>query len=276
MILHIFNDTGELGNRLVTLAHAIAFSLQARIPLNIWSFWRYEPHFVYGPNSWRYPWKVPSPEKEKGMIPVIRKWQSMNGERPSERPWGIMRRLGSALVIRLLSPNKWKDHCYWSSRADIYSFDNVSKHETKIRLLLSPKSSNQNRENFLDYPLNIGVHYRRGDYRDYRKGLYSLSEIDYFNAMQMVVSHFYEQKLHFHVFSNEKIPIFPHMPNASISYSRCPSFFIDDFNGLGKCSHIIGPPSTFSGMSAFLYDRPIWHFVAGDNVSFKKWLPTYY
>ena len=83
-------------------------------------------------------------------------------------------------------------------------------------------------------------------------------------------------KIHFNIIGNEKCPKFDDIQNTTISFSKNSGFFMDDFNSLGQNSLIIGPPSTFSGMAAFIYNKPIWHFSAGDDIEIKKWLPTYY
>jgi hypothetical protein len=275
-MIYLYNDSGELGNRLVTVAHAIAFSLEKKVQLNVWSFWRYEPHFTYGPKSWRFPWKTPTPETQKKLLFLAKNWQSLKGERPCEKPFGIIRRLGAALAKRISAPNSWKDHIYWSSEPNFHSFNNVNKHAEKIRLLLTPRGQKKAppKSNSV---LNVGVHYRRGDYRDYRAGVYFLSDSDYLSAMKLVADKFSKNsEIHFNIIGNEKCPRFDDIENTTISLSTNPGFFMDDFNSLGQNSLIIGPPSTFSGMAAFIYNKPIWHFSAGDDIEIKKWLPTYY
>lgn len=101
----------------------------------------------------------------------------------------------------------------------------------------------------------IGIHIRRGDYKDWRGGKYYYSVEQYAGFCRTIADLFAGQDVTFFLASNEDIDIslfeglkvFRH-PAPSATY---------DLYGLSQCDRIAGPPSSFSRFAAFIGGRPI-------------------
>lgn len=91
----------------------------------------------------------------------------------------------------------------------------------------------------------VGVHMRRGDYREYKGGQYYYTDSEYLSWMKSL---YREKDVVFVLFSNEKIDesvfekeleIF--VPNGSA---------VQDLCSMSMCDYIMGPPSTYSWWAA--------------------------
>ncbi len=91
----------------------------------------------------------------------------------------------------------------------------------------------------------IGVHIRRGDYRNFLNGKYYYDDDVYLNKMEWIMNskEYNGKKLVFILCSDEKINT-NHFNHFQISYK--PRDPIHDLYLLSSCDCIIGPPSTFS------------------------------
>lgn len=111
--------------------------------------------------------------------------------------------------------------------------------------------------------LNIGIHIRRGDYKDFFEGKYFYN-IDFYykfiNECYNLFSNYYKnKKFKFLICSNEKFDI--HDPkyfsllNPSIKEKDVIRFYEDDITdlyALASCDFIAGPPSTFTQWASFI------------------------
>lgn len=108
---------------------------------------------------------------------------------------------------------------------------------------------NQMRE---DNTLLIGVHMRRGDYRDWRGGEFFYTDQEWNSIFGNIVRipEFKEKHIKFLVFSNEKVQI----ENYSRKFDITPmnGNVAEDLTALSKCDCIIGPPSTYSWVANFI------------------------
>lgn len=103
------------------------------------------------------------------------------------------------------------------------------------------------------YDKIIGVHIRRGDYKDFFDGKYYYSFNDYLVIMLKLQSRF-KSNVCFFISSNEEIPeeVFQEVP-----YFNFDKDIMLDLYGLSYCDYIIGPPSTFSMWAAFYSGIPL-------------------
>ncbi|AOW20916.1 alpha-1,2-fucosyltransferase [Urechidicola croceus] len=113
--------------------------------------------------------------------------------------------------------------------------------------------------------LIIGVHIRRGDYKDYRGGKYYYSDLTIINFILQIINEFDKnKKLTFLLCSNEKINIkaYNDVPVFQINNAN----LIEDLYGLSKCDYIIGPPSTFSMWASFYGQKPLYFLKESTSV----------
>ncbi|WP_289108562.1 alpha-1,2-fucosyltransferase [uncultured Dubosiella sp.] len=101
----------------------------------------------------------------------------------------------------------------------------------------------------------IGVHIRRGDYRNWRNGEYFFDDEIYKWYIDQLVKCFPNKNLTVFIFSNEVV-------NKSFFLDNNYDLIIpngtaeEDFHLMTKMDYIIGPPSTFSGVASFLKNIP--------------------
>ena len=100
----------------------------------------------------------------------------------------------------------------------------------------------------------VGVHMRRGDFKDYADGRYYYS-LDQYGAMMRSVRDAHGGGVVFLVCSNEPVPAheWPDLDIETIPQSSS----IEDWYGLTRCDALFGPISTFSMWASFYGDVPI-------------------
>lgn len=104
-----------------------------------------------------------------------------------------------------------------------------------------------------DDAILIGVHIRRTDYKEFEGGKYFFSFEDYANLLRKIQDQLSGVQLHFIICSDAEVPF------ELFSGIHCvpgPGDEILDMHALSRCSAMIGPPSTFTGWAAFLYNTP--------------------
>lgn len=108
---------------------------------------------------------------------------------------------------------------------------------------LSKKSSNE---------IILGVHLRRGDYKEWQNGKYYFENKvfdDYINHFTKINN---ENKVKIILFSNENLE-YEESETLYISHEQ---WFIDQYI-MSKCDYLIGPPSTFTGWASYIGEVPL-------------------
>ncbi|MDH6309972.1 hypothetical protein M2451_002862 [Dysgonomonas sp. PFB1-18] len=103
----------------------------------------------------------------------------------------------------------------------------------------------------------VGVHIRRGDYREWLDGIYYYVDEDYYYMMNTLNELLTAEghKVKFLLCSNESIDLDNF---KGLNYFVIPdSSGIKDLYALSKCSYIIGPPSTYSEWASFMGKVPV-------------------
>lgn len=116
-----------------------------------------------------------------------------------------------------------------------------------------------------NYKLLLGVHIRRGDYKEWRNGKYFFSdevyckkikelvEIKGFNINDVVV-----------LICSNGAPLMDNFSGLNVYYNPRPEH--DDLFLMKQCDYIIAPPSTFSSMSSFMGSVPL-YFIEADEIT---------
>lgn len=111
----------------------------------------------------------------------------------------------------------------------------------------------------------IGVHVRKGDYKDWRGGLYYYDNETYINVM-LKLKDIFGDKCRFLVCSNEKFEI---QADGIDSFQIENASAVLDLCALSMCDYIVGPPSTFSQWASFIGNKPLCYILFKDQI-FKK------
>lgn len=140
--------------------------------------------------------------------------------------------------------------------------ENLKKHRNQLIEVFKPKKQYLNEvENILmdlrsKYDFLIGVHIRRGDYREWNNGSYFFDDEVYLDKMKQI-----EQEMNtlgksccFFVASNEEINV-TSFKAINLCYEK--RNLITDLYTLAGCDYIIGPPSTFSLWASFYGNVPL-------------------
>lgn len=103
----------------------------------------------------------------------------------------------------------------------------------------------------------VGIHIRRGDYKNWRKGQFYYSHEEYTGFMKQTQKALKGKEIIFYISTNENIP-------NSILQSQLPICNIlsksaaMDLYALSQCDLIIGPPSSFSRWASLMGHVPIY------------------
>lgn len=257
----ISKHTNQLCNRIFTYLPIISYALEARE--KICFIFQYEGYSQLFPNLEKSNIQIKWNDKHikasihsmiiNGLVRFIDKFVHLvlkPGEKiPMKKPLGV-----------LFNP-KWKEIRYDNAYID--------KHAETLRYLFSPANEIVETiiKTFNEAPqadITIGVHIRRGDYKEFRNGIWYYENDVYHEKMKILqdILHKKRQSVRFYISSNEKIT-----PN---DFSECNIFtqqgkeLLVDLYGLAHCDYIIGPPSTFSQWASFYGKKPLRHIVSKD------------
>ena len=103
------------------------------------------------------------------------------------------------------------------------------------------------REMMQSYEVVLGVHIRRGDYKEWENGKYYYNDNVYKAAISQTRNLFKSTKVLILLFSNDHIS-FNNNDNTILSNNE---WYIDHYL-MGLCDYLIGPPSTFSLWATYI------------------------
>ncbi|MCC5613438.1 alpha-1,2-fucosyltransferase [Nostoc sp. CHAB 5834] len=261
-MIYIIKPTGQLGNQLFRLGHHIANSIQYEYQINY--------------NGFTYKHLFPELDKNKllsvsstnsKLQAIIIKLIAKVIEEKSVQ--ALLNKVG----IRVLSePLNFTEHNYqfiekaqhgciiatnWLFR-DNSSFIKLAP---RIRELfaLAPeyRYKAENRINSIRTShddILIGVHFRRGDYREWKGGQYYFEVKVFTNIMKRILTLFPEKRVKFIIFSNENYD--ESLFEGFMTFNSAYPYEID-LATMAMCDRLIGPPSTFSGWASFWGEVPL-------------------
>lgn len=139
-------------------------------------------------------------------------------------------------------------------------YENFKKYSSDLKKIFQPKKEYWDKvEKLESYYRNksdilIGVHLRRGDYKNYKNGKYFYSYDTYKYMMKQVQTLLKGKKCIFIITSNE--PVNSNLFNDLNIVNERNSAIVD-LCLLSKSDYIIGPPSTFSSWASFFGNTPL-------------------
>ena len=155
----------------------------------------------------------------------------------------------------------------WHTRRDTTYIEPA---KSELKKIFTPKDSIVKEAEELIYQLRkesdivVGVHIRRGDYKEWNNGRFFYSFDEYYTFMKRIEKYYSDKKVAFFISSNETIDKeqFP-----SIKWEMHPkgASVILDLHTLSLCDVIIGPFSTFSRWASFIGEKPICYLETKDQ-----------
>jgi len=113
--------------------------------------------------------------------------------------------------------------------------------------------------------INLGVHIRRGDYKNYQNGRFFYSDDEYINFIKKFIDQIGKRVNVIIVSNDNTIDVGLYNRNFENLKITKENAITDQFI-LSKCNYIIGPPSTFSLWSSYIGEVPFYHFYNNNSV----------
>jgi hypothetical protein len=259
--LIIQKDYGQLGNRLHTHANALAWCIENKVNLVNLSFKKYSQFFA-SDNSHTVETLITQKSKLASLLRVERLWKILEKITRSDK-W--LNRLTKITVrekddFEFLSETELNESFHSETKAkamlvrawDLRFPDSLTKHQEKIREILAPnekaKSSADETISLLreKFDCIVGVHARRGDYKEYLGGVHFHSwdsYRDWIMQTKRLMEETGEKRVGFLLCSDEK----PHpseFNDLPVSFGSEKSV-MSDLHSLSLCDYNLGPPSSF-------------------------------
>lgn len=139
-------------------------------------------------------------------------------------------------------------------------YQSFVKHEKILKSVFSLKEpyaknvSNLIKEAKSQCDILVGVHIRRGDYKEFLDGVFYFEDSVYREKMEMFQALFPDKNVGFLICSNEKVKF---TNFTTFNVFKPSNFFIEDLYSLSSCDYLLGPPSTFTMWASFVGNAPL-------------------
>ncbi len=143
----------------------------------------------------------------------------------------------------------------------------LETHADKIRAFFTPDPAHLERvEEVLGScrqkgEIVVGVHIRRGDYKNFQEGRYYYDWSVYRNVMLDIARSFKDKTVAFLVCSNEPVD---RQYFEAINFELGSGHLIEDMYAFSKCNFLIGPPSTYTIWASYYGKVPLCELVSAD------------
>lgn len=266
----VVSKPGGLGNRLWLYAHFAGYAAEHNVPLWFPSLDEYAGAFEgtrddllagYPPRRRLWPrgrysrrlcfeaFRVAAAGRVRigapGTVAVVR------------LDWGQTLELDGPAFQQLVRDHRVVVGQGWQFRADALVHahaDRIRRHLTPIRSVRAEGEATvaRARENGA---VAIGLHVRRGDYREFLEGRYHYDDATYALLMERCRRLFPGRRITFVVCSNEHTDFSGPPGTRTI---RGPGGELSDLHALSRCDLIVGPPSTYSMWASYVGNVPCW------------------
>ena len=280
-MLVVFWNTGQLGNRLFYFSHFIAFSTETKSKLVCLFFGKEAKHYsaqfegtksnligyfpkpffststlLYRLINWllyklfllakRFQWN-------NKLVSIYT--PTIEGKKDSET-YSVIDMVNNATRKKSLF-TFYNSHIFWYDNTDLNKYHKaicdyfipVEPHRSNVALY-----NEKLRDEFPSATI-VGVHIRRGDYREWANGMWYFDDEGYATLMRKVEQQFLPKKTIFVICSNEEV-LFENYNDLCLRKST--GHFIEDMYILAKCDYIIGPHSTYSMWASFYGQKPLY------------------
>lgn len=163
---------------------------------------------------------------------------------------------------KLLSSNYLTKHTSYLYGWPFYDLESLRTSGDVIRKYLAPSNdieayiNNTLDEIDAENSIVIGMHLRRGDYKNWRNGLYYYSDEQYKMVLEKIIPTINtEKRIIVLFFSNESLDV-NYFSSRTYEAKLMQGNAAQDFHLMAKCNVLIGPPSSFSGLASFLGKVP--------------------
>jgi hypothetical protein len=271
-IIFITDKFGDLGNRLFRFARFYCCKPQSIFLCDL-SFYQYA--YIYSPKNWLYflTFKILSllsKNSFSNIFNLIKKYcleinlisgpENNNNNFSSDVFDGTKKFQSRFFFVNQFSYYYKSKNISLKSKQKLKSIFNIKhKYRNKARELLHFSEGRS---------VLVGVHMRRGDYREFNDGVFYYDDETYLKNISALKNTYRGSKrLKFLLISNELINLENY---RSVDYLH---FGMQDapvdMSLLQSCDYILAPPSTFSGWCSFLHDIPI--FIVRDRNILCSW-----
>lgn len=265
----ITSKSGHLGNRLFQFAHFIAFSAQCGVTILNPGFEEYAEDFegTYRSASCRYP------ASPFGLGVLLRPRATIHRIAHRAACFVKRRNLGSRLQSIMLDLDeefRLDDPAFEASFKRIQLFfmhgyefrarSYFAKHAEAIRKYFTPRQHHRLQVDSVmaaareKADMVIGIHIRRGDYKNFLDGRYYYELPVYLEMMKAAQRMFEGKRVCFLVCSNEKLNPADFTP-FHIAFGTGDQ--VEDLYAFARCDYLIGPPSSYTLWAAFYGNCPL-------------------
>lgn len=138
-----------------------------------------------------------------------------------------------------------------------------------IKPVLTEKIGHEYYELRNKYRLLLGVHVRRGDYKEWNKGKYYFSDEVYAKKIKEFIAYknFSLSEVGVILCSNGA-PLIENYSGLNVHYAPRPEE--EDLFLMRRCDYIIAPPSTFCSMSSFMGSVPLYFIEDEETTQFEE------
>ena len=267
----VTGKTGQTANRLFLFAHLIAFAAENHLTVSNLAFDEYGSYFegtcrdVFARFPAQASLLTPTDARRRSAYRIMAALVTRFLVLSVPMPFTSIFFLENAKSCELMSPEfrklvKRRPHLVvigWRF-IDLALFN---KHAEKIRHFFQPVSPHRENVETLtqscraDVDMLIGVHIRRGDYKEFAGGRYFFAHRDYAGLMSRVQALFSGQRVRFLICSNEPVPA---ECFQEFDYRLGSSHPIEDMYALAACDYLLGPESTYTLWASFYGQVPLY------------------
>jgi hypothetical protein len=258
MLIHIGNN-GQIGNSFLSLIHVIANAIEYNYPLKSYSVCHYGKLFgeVLIKNNINIVWHKSFFLSKKSFIKLAQistksSTNLANLHLFSDNDDLVKKRKSSEMVK---CKNGYWIYCGWCFR----DHKSLNKHQDTVRQMIGISLDINTRNKHIENDsYKIGVHIRRGDYKNWNNGIYFFDDYTYINACKQAAEakKGLNRKINFHLFSQQTLSLPGSIADSDVT-DKSSVDPVRDLIGLSQCDLIIGPPSTFSMLASFIGNVPI-------------------
>ena len=133
---------------------------------------------------------------------------------------------------------------------------------SKIKILFQPANRNVSKVDSVfykkrkEFDVIIGLHIRRGDYKDFKNGNYFYDDDTYINIINQLSNIHKGKNIGFFICSDSPVKVEKYRL-YNVFMLKVPSI-IEDLYALSKCDYIVGAPSTYSMWASFYGKVPLY------------------